>query len=248
MAYKHYRRPGKPSDKPSKGQDRRPAGKKGALSFFFSFYGSISKELFIGAQIILALFLLAISSIFNASGIENNAVLTGLSAIQIVVLLALAAIGYKRAHALGMSGFYSLVGTSLFAPFFMFWRPANDYANDGAFGNRFGAFRKIGAFFSKNAVRGALYLIVVYAASIAASMCANGGFKYNDMTSLLAIIFAFNLIQLPILRRGWTRKYYAPAVKVLSFAAYNVVIIGVTMVVAYMQLMMQLMRSIGPAS
>ena len=250
MVYKkHYRKPGQPSSRPQGGQRVAPAGgskKKGALSFFFSFKGAISRELFVGASLTLGLISLATSSVFNIASITNDTVLTALSAFQVIVLISLVSIGYKRAHALGMSGFYSIVGTSIFAPFFMFFRPANDSANDGAYLSRYESFKKIGAFFTKNAGRHVLYLLVIYAASMTVSVFASGELRANDMTQFLMLLLVFNMVQIPLLKRAWLRKYYMPIVKVLSFAAYNALIIGIAMVAAYMQIMSQLMRSVGP--
>ncbi|MDR1477096.1 MAG: hypothetical protein LBI17_03140 [Rickettsiales bacterium] len=218
----------------------RPSCGKGRLSFYFSFLGSISKELYTGAQFVLGALLIVIGVAFNLSGVKEGPVLWVMSAAQLLLLISVASLGYKRAHSLGISGFYSLAGMTLFTPFFMLFKPAADRSDDGSFAPKFATFRKIGAFFTKNARRFALYLLLSWVLSTGAAIIGDTAHEFNDVAKFMSCLFALRLIQLPFVSLGFAKKYYAYAVKTLSFVAFNAFVIFFTIAATYVHILMQL--------
>ena len=223
----------------------------GLLNFLFSFEGKISKNLFIGFSLFLALITLGLDLISVLIPTEGNQIAnTTLSIINLVMLWIMVALGYKRAHSLGISGFYSIVGTVIFKPFFCFLRTDRDFANDGAYKQHFDKFKKIGYFFDKNIYTRILYIIVIgLIAAVPYTLIKKNGVTPEDLKDIMYFILGiviFNILQLFVINRKWFRKYYSNTVKVLSFIGYNTVVVAISVFFysAYMlMIMMQSMQN-----
>ncbi len=224
-------------------------GKKGLLNFLFSFNGNISKELFLGATFILTVISLIIQLISSFLP-ENLIIEYVVTAILTIVMLMIISVGYKRAHSLGISGFYSLVGTIICKPFFAFFTPANDMANDNQYEPKFTGMKKIGAFFGKNIGRQLLYivLLVVIAlipyttVAIQAQQGPEATLSIQRIIRFFIYIAGFNIVQIILLNTDLLKKYYSPIVKVLSFFGYTFLIIGITFVLYSVWVMSALMN------
>jgi hypothetical protein len=221
----------------------KPSGGKGSISFYFSFLGSISRELYTGAQFVIGIACIVLGVASNMAGLNEGPALWAIGAAQMLLLISLFSIGYKRAHALGISGFYSIAGMSLFSPFFMLFKPAADAADDRSFAPRFDAFKKIGAFFTKNTRRYVLYLFVSWAIYTCAVMLNSGSSEFNYAAAFMACLFAFRLIQLPFITTNFVKKYYVYAVKTLSFIAYTALVIYVTIAATYLYILIDIYQT-----
>lgn len=217
-------------------------GKKGLLNFLFSFNGNISKELFLGATLTLSVINLIIE-LLSAFIPENAITVYGTNIIVTVLMLMIISIGYKRAHSLGISGFYSLAGTLVCKPFFAFFTPANDMANDNQYEPKFTRTKKIGAFFNKNMGRQLLYIILLVLIAlvpytIATVQGQEATTAIKRIINFFIYLAGFNIVQIILLNTNLLKKYYTPIVKVLSFFGYTFIIIGTTILVYSALLMM----------
>ncbi|MDE6224162.1 MAG: hypothetical protein K2M23_01660 [Alphaproteobacteria bacterium] len=224
--------------------------KKGLLNFLFSFNGNISKELFLGSTFILTITSLVIDLIFSV--ISNITLHPTLDLVYGIIMLLIAligiSIGYKRAHSLGISGFYSIVGTVICKPFFAFFKPTEDKANDSQYAPSFTKTKKLGAFFGKTTGRQLLYIVLfAIIALIPYSRISTQQSSAEAIKSIIAFIICiagFNIIQIIILDSNWLKKYYAPIVKVLSFFGYTFLVIGITVLVYSTYILMAMLQAI----
>nr|MCR5506703.1 DUF805 domain-containing protein [bacterium] len=173
----------------------------GLLNFLFSFDGRISKNLFIGFSLLLAIISFALDLVSITISEENSRVFNmALNPVNLILLWICVALGYKRAHSLGISGFYSIIGVILFKPFFCFLKTERDFANDGAYKPHFDRFKTIGYFFDRNIFTRILYIIIMGAfAAIPYIMLKKTSLSPKDFTDIMlfiAGIIVFNIIQL----------------------------------------------------
>ena len=240
----NYNRNNKSYNKKNNYKKFKPEGnvkKHGLLNFLFSFEGKISKNLFTGMALPLGVIALVLGlvkmSVQNSVGVDYGFLYTGLDIIYILCLWVIVALGYKRAHSLGISGIYSIVGTVLFKPFFCFYKADRDFANDAMYKNRFDGIKKFGAWFDKNNVTRIFYVllftllsIIPYITTTANRDVVLGGESpvMNSVMVLMIIIALFNILQLFLFNTKWFKKYYVNILKVLSFIAYNLVVISMT--------------------
>ncbi|MDR3126584.1 MAG: hypothetical protein LBT92_03055 [Rickettsiales bacterium] len=207
----------------------RPAGNRGLISFFFSFSGSISKELYIGSSLAMCVIFVVLAAVFGTLMPEEGAQPTlgtqiALWAAGLPALLAAEsciALGYKRSHAMGMSGFYSLVGTTYMQAFFKFFRADRDNPSDGAYAYKFSRFKAVGAIVNKNWATRIIYLALMASPAFLAFK-ADPEFASN--LPGLYMLFCVNALQVFFAMTGFAKRYYAPIVKVLSFAGYTYLI------------------------
>ncbi|MDR1009464.1 MAG: hypothetical protein LBL52_04410 [Rickettsiales bacterium] len=240
------------------GGARRPSGKKGLFSFFYGFTGSISRELYTGAYVALSVLLfiiIGVQGIYASkymSAAEPSQIATAglytLVIVGLVLLVSLVSFGYRRAHALGISGFYSIMGSSLFAPFFMFYRSERDNANDGAYSYAFTKFKKLGSFLGKTNLHKVVFLILLFGIGMATQVpdakdAADG--MFSDYQKLTLCLLAFNILQVFVAGVPFVRRYYANTVKVASFVAYNTVVILITASVVATAMMRFFMDMMG---
>ncbi|MGN0929474.1 MAG: hypothetical protein ACI4N3_02435 [Alphaproteobacteria bacterium] len=224
--------------------------KKGLLNFLFSFNGNISKELFLGSTFILVIISLLTDIIFSL--ISNVSLHPAFDLIYGIIMLLIAligiSIGYKRAHSLGISGFYSIIGTVICKPFFAFFKPEEDKANDSQYAPSFTRTKKLGAFFGKTTGRQLLYIVLI--AIIALIPYSRISMQQSSMEAIKSIIAfiigiaGFNILQVIILDSNWLKKHYAPIVKVLSFFGYTFFIIGITVLVYSTYILMAMLQAI----
>jgi hypothetical protein len=204
----------------------RPAGNRGLISFFFSFSGSISKELYIGSSTMTGIILAALAATFGIllpSDAETATIGAKILAWSVGALTLLAAesciaLGYKRSHALGMSGFYSLVGTNYMQAFFKFFRADRDNPTDGAYAYKFSKLKAFGSIVNKNWLTRIIYLAIM--ASPAFVVFSMDPDFAGSMPSLW-ILLGVNVLQVFFAMTGFARRYYMPIVKVLSFLGYT---------------------------
>ena len=226
-------------------------GKKGLLNFLFSFNGNISKELFLGTSFMLTVTMLIIQLIIMLTA-EINVIALPLKVIMLIVAIMMISIGYKRAHSLGISGFYSLVGTVICKPFFAFFAPANDMANDNQYTPSFTRAKKIGAFFGKTMGRQLLYIILLVCIALIPYIVMSltvpmegsaPGIKF--ITNFIIYLAGFNILQIILLNTTLLQKYYRPIVKVLSFFAYNIALITITVAVYATYIMLAMFNALS---
>lgn len=221
-----------------------PMTKRGLFSFLFSFEGKISKNLFTGVSLLLAGVYCVAQLLSMLPAFQNNVYVEGVfSVINIIIGWAVVAVGYKRAHSLGISGIYSIVGTILFRPFFSFYRPERDFANDAMYKRRFDGFKKIGNFFDKNKFTQTIYILImalVIAIPYAVVFANNWSEEMKDNLLFFILLIVFNILQLFVIEKRWVRKYYTNFVKVLSFISYNILVVSMAILVYSLSLMIKL--------
>lgn len=225
--------------------------RRGLLNFLFSFEGKISKNLFIGFSLFLTLISFAFDMISVAIPTEYQVANNVLSAVNLIILWMFIAVGYKRAHSLGISGFYSIVGTIILKPFFCFLRTDRDFPNDSAYKNHFDRFKKIGYFFDKNLFTRILYILLMGAlAAIPYALIKKNVLPEKDFNEIMLFILGivvFNILQLFVINRKWFRRYYSNIVKVLSFIGYNIVVVAVSVFFYSAYILMIMMQSVQNA-
>ncbi|MDR2099025.1 MAG: hypothetical protein LBO78_03300 [Rickettsiales bacterium] len=232
MVYKknfHHKKPAASvNPRPAFGSKSFGSSKKGVLNFLFSFNGAISRELFTGSMLSIAALSVALGLVYGLFP-EYEPTYYAFGIAQTLLLASLASIGYKRAHALGISGFYSIVGTMLFMPFFKFLKPARDMADDGSYSRQFAFFKRLGGALVRTSARQFLYMTGLFGVVVLGCMAGNG-WVFDDMAKLFSAIYAFNLVQLVVMNTEIAKRYYSQAVKILSFLAYNECVIAMTKV------------------
>ncbi|MDR0367361.1 MAG: hypothetical protein LBH41_02180 [Rickettsiales bacterium] len=247
--HRYYRgsgaRHGGGGGKAGSGAGRSGVKGKGLFGFFFGFTGAISKELYLGATVvfeILTIGLMALQSLLPetpaGAPVANPGAYYAIMTAMLVLFVSNLSYGYRRAHALGISGFYSIVGGTLFLPFFAFWRADRDGANDGAYRRQIPAFKKLGAVLGRNIWTQMALISVIFAVLICSNAHASGQW-WNQPQVVTACAWAFNMVQVLVAGRrfAFMRRFYSNAVKVVSFFAYNAIVIFVTAgVVAQMML------------
>ncbi|MCL2439526.1 MAG: hypothetical protein FWD15_03360 [Alphaproteobacteria bacterium] len=240
---KHGGRPRRPFNRPRPANGNfKPQGKRGLASFLFGFTGSISKELYTGAYIVsYILFSLMIGLQLLTAGAP--AFIGGaITAIEIMLFIVILSLGYKRAHALGFSGIYSIVGTTLFAPLFMFYRSDRDNAGDGSYKYAFTKFKKLGSYLGKDAIMKIATIAAVFAINALMNAPRTGAdaASLSNFQMMILGLFVFNVAQLWLYKFAFVRRYYINTFKVLSFLAYNLAlatfIVGITVSVVLYQL------------
>ncbi|MBD5405292.1 DUF805 domain-containing protein [bacterium] len=223
--------------------------KKGLLNFLFSFNGNISKEVFLGSTLILTIISLIVDLIF--SGISHISVHPAFdyiySIIMLLILIMGLSIGYKRAHSLGISGFYSIVGTVIFKPFFAFFKSSEDKANDSAYAPKFEKTKKVGTFFGKTMGRQLMYIVLIAIIALIpyarTTLLQQNADAIKKIISFIICIAGFNILQIIVLDSSWLKKVYAPVVKVLSFFGYTLLIIGITIMVYSTYILVAMMQA-----
>jgi uncharacterized membrane protein YhaH (DUF805 family) len=225
---------------------RSGSGKKGLLNFLFSFNGSISRELFTGAFLSLSILSTIVGFVYSIMGPSNDIGNYVFGTLHIVLLVSLLSMGYKRAHSLGISGFYSIAGTMLFIPFFNFMKPARDFADDGSYAGQYPFFKSLGGSLIKTGIRQFVSLTVVFATIIACYTVSNRE-AFDGLAKLLVVIYVFNVVQMLVMGSPFVKKYYASVVKVVSFLAYNAVVVSVATSIFSVYLLMAILQSMqGP--
>lgn len=220
----------------TKFKQTKSTGKKGLLSFLFSFNGNISGELFLGSTLLLFTIYLAINTIYTliTMQVETSVfVAYTYNIISAIIVLSMIAIGYKRAHALGISGFYSLAGTTLFRPFFAFTRKGEDKNDDSSYSCDLTKSKQIGTYFSSTSVKQIGYLILVgimhlIPFAFQAQPEPETAKVVMGIVTLIISIFGFNILQVLLLDTNFLKRIYTPMVKIVSFIAYNAAIIFIT--------------------
>ena len=239
---------------PGKVRPAAPVNKngKGCLNFWYSFTGAISKELYTGAvtvltigSIILGVALnLAINAMPATTSITTvNAMLYIFGTLQVLIVLSMVAIAYKRSHALGISGFYSIVGSSIFSPYFKYFKSPTDAPHDNAYRSAYPRLKRLGAFITRNAVTMISYLVIVAFATILLGMDANRA-SIDSASKILVWLTAFNVVQVLSVDFKLVKRFYTPIVKVLSFAAYTIVVIEITRIYTAYQFFQALISSV----
>jgi|GEM_PF-2803528 len=225
---------------------------KGCLNFWYSFTGAISKELYTGAVTLLTIKSLVLGVALNitlallpatASMGVVNAVLYTFGTLQILIVLSMVAIAYKRSHALGISGFYSIIGSSLFSPYFKFFKSPADMPQDGVYRSAYPRLKKLGAFITRNSINMISYLVIVSVATILLGMDADKA-SIDSAAKLLVWLTAFNIIQVLSVDMRLVKRFYTPVVKVLSFAAYTLVVVEITRIYTAYQFFQALISSV----
>lgn len=233
------------------GSSNVSVGSKSLLNFLFSVNGKISKNLFIGFSLLFALLttLLTVVSIFVSKSSESSGIASAVLTVLLFVFVFLNIIlGYKRAHALGISGIYSIFGI-VCLPFFCFNRSDRDFANDNVYKPRFNVFKKVGAFVNKNVFTQIAFLVVFFVLDFAPWLCQP---DFNDRDAVIDSVWnfgfcvgalvVFNLLQMMLLKVRWFRHHYVGFVKTATFVAYNVVIMLIASGVTLLLLMSSLMK------
>ena len=211
-----------------RGARRRNYGSNGAvetrgfLNFLFSFNGKISKNLFIGYIFLVAV----LYSGLNIAGafVENKIASLVLSLFSLLLFVSDIAVGIKRAHALGISGIYSVLGF-VCVPFFGFNRSDRDFGNDNIYKSKFKLFKAIGNFVNRNVFTKVLYLILFFAIMFAPMIFEPSGVKGFVVATLVTVLF--NVLQMLLLKFRWFRHRYTGFVKVCTFICYNLFIMGI---------------------
>ncbi len=229
--------------------------KKGLLNFLFSFNGHISKELFLGSTFILFLLITVLDMLLSAFSyyvMPNYYIEMANFIIKTILFIMLLSIGYKRAHSLGISGFYSIIGTALFKPYFALYAPKNDAANDNAYAPKFEKMKKIGSFFNKTMGRQILYIAIIGSISIlsvgATYLLSTTPSTKESLPYIITFIIGltgFNLLQVLLLQSKFTEKFYTPIVKVLSFIGYTISVIGVTIMIYTTYIFLALLQAMA---
>ena len=220
----------------------------GLLNFLFSLEGKISKNLFIGFGLFLTLISFAFDMISVAIPAENQIIDNAFNLVNLILLWILIALGYKRAHSLGISGFYSIIGTVIFKPFFCFLRTDRDFPNDSAYKNHFDRFKKIGYFFDKNIYTRILYILIIGTLTVVPyAFIKKNALPSKDFVEILKFILGivvFNILQLFVINKKWFRRYYSNTVKTLSFIGYNIVIVALSVFFYSAYILMLMMQSV----
>ncbi|MBR1545018.1 MAG: hypothetical protein IJ638_03700 [Alphaproteobacteria bacterium] len=224
----------------------------GLLNFLFSFEGRISKNLFIGFGLFLTVISFAFDMLSVAVPAEGHKIFDIVfNVINLILLWILVALGYKRAHSLGISGFYSIIGTILFKPFFCFLRTERDFANDGAYKHHFDRFKKVGYFFDRNMFTRIIYILLIgVLAAIPYVVLKKSTLSPKDFTDIMLFILGivvFNIFQLFVINARWFRRYYSNIVKVLSFIGYNIFVVAVSVFFYSAYILMMMMQSLQVA-
>ena len=225
---------------------------KGILHFWYSFTGSISKELYTGAVAILTAssltlgiaLTLALNFMPATTSVATvNAMLYTFGVLQVLIVLSMVAIAYKRAHALGISGFYSIVGSSIFSPYFKYFKSSVDAPKDGDYRCSFSRLKRLGGFITKNAASMITYLVLVALVTVLLGMDA-GRATLDSASRILVWLAAFNIIQVLSVDFKLVQRFYTPVVKVLSLAAYTIVVIEITRIYTAYQFFQALITSV----
>lgn len=229
---------------------KTPTQKKSLWNFLFSFNGNISKELFLGSTFILLLTSLLCETIFSLITLKlgyNPYIDWTYNIIALVLLVIAISLGYKRAHSLGISGFYSIVGTLLFKPYFCFFNPEKDTANDSAYAPKFERVKRIGTFFGKSSTTQILYITLLGILSLIPYSYAGGtpeaAETIRKISLIIIAIAGFNILQVLILNSKGLKKVYTPLVKVFSFIGYNFLIIGITVLIYSTYILLAMMQT-----
>ena len=207
-----------------------PMKKKGLLNFLFSFNGKISKDLYIGTSFLLSVF--GVLSLVIPVKPEQTVLGILVDILFVVLFVSCNAISFKRAHSLGISGIYSILGDGLFTPFFAFFKPERDFANDIMYKSRFEKLKKIGYFFNRNVITKLLFLAIIATLNIV--VIVNGrNIPANSFYKFFVILFVWNVIQLYLARFNFVKKHYATVVKVLSFFVLVVLLLSIGFSIGY---------------
>ena len=221
-------------------------GSRGILNFLFSFNGKISRNLVVGFGFFLGI-IYSIVGCANAL-IKNPSIDYAFSFVAIILFIIDVAVNCKRAHALGISGIYSVFGF-VCAPFFYFNRSDRDFANDNVYKPRFNFFKKFGAFVNRNVFTQIVYLVFFFVIMFAPLLC-KPDFSDRDAVidavktfgvSVVSLV-VFNLAQMLLLRMRWFRYHYVGFVKTATFVAYNMVVMLIASGITLLLLMSSLMK------
>ncbi len=224
-------------------KNNTPMTKRGLLNFLFSFDGKVSKNLFSGMTFLFAGIYCIFQLISMFDIVQNNEyIYVAFTILNILFIWMAIAIGYKRAHSLGISGIYSIVGTLLFRPFFSFYKPERDFANDLMYKNRFDKIKILGSFFNKNKFNQFIYTILVSIIFILPYAVAfrNDIANQKETIMLIMLTILFNIVQIFVIEKKWVKKYYTNIVKVLSFISYNILIMAISILLYSLSLIIKL--------
>ena len=235
--------------------DRAPEFRS-LFRFLFSVNGKISRDLFFGIAFLIHFAMIVFYGIRNAIVTPENYVMTqhaltpGLIltfVFLIAVLWIMIANGYKRAHALGISGFYSLAGLTICKPFFFFNRQDSEYVSENIKNFKGNFLRSIGRFFNKSIWHKLGYFLLTYSVSLSFIFMYNKSVVSQGVTSdnanfvYVTILFVINLVQLFLSYNRRFQRIYQSFTKVVSFLVYNAVVIFATFFVTVMYIYMSFM-------
>ena len=234
--YKNYNRGTHSHNSSTKGynkfkSDRTPES-RGLFQYIFSLQGVMSRDLFAGFMPFIFIITLGIQSLSLIDSLSKVASYT-IGIIYLIFVWLTVTTAYKRAHALGISGWYSIIGVALNMPFFYFNRQDNEYIHENVKGCSFKFFKSIGAFLNKNLFIKFLYILCIYAIVYSTN-------RNKDILVFVLGIASFNMLQLIFGFRKFFVKYYKNIVKVSSFISYNIVILSIGMVLGQLLFLVQL--------
>lgn len=227
--------------KPTKGlynntqryRTQRPVEYRSFVRFLISPSGKMSRDLFVGLRLVMYLISLVVF-IGNSFIPQTNTALVYTSrTLLFIVSWITIAMGYKRAHALGISGFYSIVGTSFARPFFEFNKQDNDYITENI-KTPLKKLRKFGNFVNKNIWTKLGYLIGFYIIGFIFMVIVGNKSQLMAMLKFTGFFAGINIIQLLLVQVRFFRHIYMQLVKVASFIIYHVILFAVIMAIARM--------------
>ncbi len=229
-----YKKPVNGSYNNQRYRNTKPVEYRSFFRFLISPSGKISRDLFVGLRTVMLLIVMMLSFAFSFIP-ETNKYLVQVSTIVTYIMIWLTvAVGYKRAHALGISGFYSIIGTAFAKPFFEFNKQDNDYIIENI-KTPLKRLRKFGNFVNRNFWTKIAYLIISYAVMFGFMVLATNkqGIKAFEILKFVGIFAGVNLAQLLLVKVKLFRHFYMQIVKVCIFFLYHIIFMG--MIVINMQ-------------
>lgn len=221
---------------------------KGLLNFLFSVNGKISKNLFAGFALVMDVLIVAFGILTTLINPENNVLNIFITLINLVLIWILIASGYKRAHALGISGFYSILGSTVCKPYFLFYKTDRDFANDGAYKNKFNVFKKIGNFANKNVFTRIAYILIIALLGFIPCLVSKDAMSestFHDVRIFIILIALFNIVQLFAVKLRLFRRYYTPFTKVISFVSYTLTVVAISFFISSVYILIMIAAQIG---
>ena len=205
----------------------KPVEYRSFLRFLISPSGKMSRDLYVGLRIVMVLTLAVFSIAFSFIPTTNKILMYTANTVSYIIMWVMVAMGYKRAHALGISGFYSIIGTSFAKPFFELNKQDNDYITENI-KTPLKKLKKIGKFINKNIWTKLVYLIVSYVIMFGFIVLATNkqGIKAIETLKFVGMFATVNIVQLLLTQLKFFRHFYMQIVKVCMFFLYHLIIVA----------------------
>lgn len=229
-----YKKPVSGSYNNQRYRNTKPVEYRSFLRFLISPSGKMSRDLFVGLRTVMVLIVMMLSFAFSFIPATSRVLVYTSNIVSYIMMWIIIAAGYKRAHALGISGFYSIIGTAFAKPFFEFNKQDNDYISENI-KTPLKRLKKFGNFVNKNLWTKITYLIISYLVMFGFMLLATNkqGIKAFEILKFVGIFAGINIAQLFLIKLRYFRHFYMQIVKVCIFFLYHIIFMG--MIVINMQ-------------